>query len=220
MNQLSVNLSLVLDDAVSGADNGIAAASDGMWATAVKRNAYLNEAFRWIACAMIDKYGVSAGADYVQGLIATQTPTFSASGTSVNKDYLYPLRLFKTGTGDSFYLSKRASLDDDFMPWITNFYVVEAGKIYAYTRTSGTLAALGSGTGTFYYIKADRVDTNGADVASNTTPDITLNRRWYDACVLYAASRAAFDKSVIDNDPAWSDKANRFYVGAMEKLPK
>lgn len=219
-SQNAVNLALLLDDATTGADNGIASATDGMWATAVKKNYYLHEAYRWIADTIISRYGLALGADMIQGLISTQTITFASGGVSLNKDYLYPVRLYKSGTTDSFMLSKRASLDDDFMPWITNFYVLEGLKLYAYQRTAGTLAVLASGTGTFYYIKADRLDTNGVDVAANTTPDTTLDRRWHDACVLYAASRAALDKSIIDNDPAWQDKANRYYVAAMEKLPK
>lgn len=219
-NQNQVNLALLLDDATTGADNGIAASTDGMWATAVKKNYYLHEAYRWIADTIIAKFGIASGSDLLQGLISTQSITFSSSGVNLNKDYLYPVRLYKSATTDSFYLSKRASLDDDFMPWITNFYTLEAGKLYAYQRTAGTLSALNGGTGTLYYIKAERLDSNGADVASNTTPDITLDRRWHDACVLYAASRAALDKGIIDNDPAWQDKANRFFVAAQEKLPK
>jgi hypothetical protein len=139
---------------------------------------------------------------------------------TLNKDYMFPLSLYRASTADSFNLTKRISLDDDFMPSLTNFYVIEGGKIYAYVRAAGVLAVLSSGSGTFFYLKADRVDSNGVDVATNTLPDITIDRWVIDACVLYAAGRACMDKSIIDASPEWMEKGNRFMAAAMEKLPK
>lgn len=212
-NQNAVNLGLLLDDATAGADNGIRAAADGKWLTAAKKNYYLHEAYRWILTTIRDPQAL-------QGLIATQAITFSSVGVTLNKDYMFPLSLYRVSTADSFNLTKRVSLDDDFMPSLTNFFVIEGGKIYAYVRAAGVLAALNSGSGTFFYMKADRIDSNGADVAVNTAPDTTVDRWALDACVLYAAGRACLDKSIIDSAPEWMEKGNRFMAAAMEKLPK
>jgi len=221
MNQNSVNLSLLLDDAVTGADPGIAAAADGAWLTAVKRNYYLHSAYRWLVTTLVDTFGISAASDLIPGFIATQAITFASTGTTLNLDYLFPLRLYKATSLSAFQLSKRASLDDDFMQFVNNFYTVELGKIYGYQRTSGTLAVLPSGSGTLYYLKSDRIIVaTGVEVAVNTLPDTTLDLWALDACIYYAAARAAFDKSVIDNDPAWADKGNRFLVAATAMIPK
>ena len=221
-NLNSVNLSLLLDDAVTGGDNGIAAAADGEPFTATKRNAYLHQAYRWLVQKLVESFGITRASDLLPGFVATQDVTFSASGVTLNKNYMFPLRLYKASAGGGFMLSKRSSLtDDDFSPFISNFYVIEAGKLYAYQRTSGTLAILAAGTGTLFYLKADRKDvTTGAEVASNTAPDTTVDGWAIDASVYYAAGAACLDKSIIDNDPEWASKGNRFMAMAMEKLPK
>lgn len=225
-NQMSVNLSLLCDDAVTGGDNGIAAAADGSWLTAAKRNVYLHSAYRWLVNVLVDSYGIAGAADVIPGFVANQTMVLSATGLAINKNYMYPLRLYKSASpapGGAFMLSKRASLDDDFMPFVNVFYAIEAGLLYAYQRDASTqvLNALDTVAAKLFYLKSDRVDaTTGTEVAINTAPDTTLDKWATDACLYYAAGRACFDKSVIDNDPAWADKGNRFFAAATAMIPK
>jgi hypothetical protein len=220
-NQASVNLSLLLDDAVTGADNGIAAALDGTPFTAAKRNQYLHEAYRALAFKLVESFGIQAAADLVPGLITTQSITWVNTGVALNKDYLYPLSVYDAVGKSPFMLSKRASLDRDFLPYVNNFYTIEAGKIYGYQRTAGVLGVLNAGAVFFYYIKADRRNsTTGADVAINTAPDTVVDGWALDFCMRYAAALACEDKSIIDDDPAWLNKANRFKAMAMDLLPK
>ena len=83
-----------------------------------------------------------------------------------------------------------------------------------YDLTS-TFSLLNAGTGTFYYIMADRIDaTTGEDVAINTAPDTVMDRKWLYSCLNYAAYRIAMDKGTA----FWLDKAKMFYQEAYSRL--
>jgi hypothetical protein len=91
LNSLAVNLRILLDDIVDGADNGIKAETDGDKFTANKINQYLLEAMRELPKRLVDNYGVGMAADLSPGLIKTQDIVFSANGVDTNKDLVYPL---------------------------------------------------------------------------------------------------------------------------------
>jgi hypothetical protein len=89
----------------------------------------------------------------------------------------------------------RLDLEADVDAYLTNAYTLEAGKVFAYTRTDGTMAVSDTGQGTLYYLKAERVDdSTGLDLVQNTGTDITLDLRWMDWVIRYAAMRACMDK--------------------------
>lgn len=218
-NQACVSLGILMDDATTGADNGLQAAADGKWLTAVRKNMYMNEAYRWIVTEFVNRYGIGLASEKLQGLIAAATQTYATLGQALPADYMYPVTLQDGVNLDSAMLTKRASLEDDFMPSLTNFYVIEKNKLYNYKRTAGVLAVSFTGIGLLYYLKADRIDSSGVDVAANTAPDTVVDRWAIDACVLYAAGRACFDKSIIDSAPEFMDKGNRFMAQSLMKLP-
>lgn len=225
-NQNAVNLAILLDDPTTGADNGIKAAADGKWLSGARKNYYLHEAYRWVGDELVRRLGIERASGLSTGLIKRQAITFASAGVAVNKDYLYSVRLVKSNM-PQFVLGFKADFDLDIDRRIERAYSIEADgsspqvySLFAYERSSGTLSLLNSGTGTLYYLKAERIDSNGADVVPNTTPDITIDRRWHDVCVLYAAGRACWDKSIMDNSPEWELKGNKFKAQAMDMLPK
>lgn len=91
LNRLAVDLRILLDDPVTGVDDGIKATTDGDKFTANKINQYLLEAMRELVKRLVDNYGVNMTQDLTPGFVKTQDVVFSADGTSINKDILYPL---------------------------------------------------------------------------------------------------------------------------------
>lgn len=218
-NQLNINLSIILDDAVSGgADNGATAAIDGSVFSATKRNFYISQGCRDFIVATEQKHKDDADA-ILQGAVQTQSITLSSSGTTLNKDYMYPVKLM-VSTQEFNYFNDKGDLDQDIDPYLDAAYTIYAGKLYGYQRITGTFTLLNSGSSTFYYIGAPRVNTSdGTDKAVNTTPDIVFDPRCYDSILLFSAARACNDKSIIDSDPTWKEKGGVFFAQAMAKLP-
>ena len=220
-NQNNISLSLKLEDPVYDADNGIAAALDGKIYTSVKRNHYLIEAYRWIANAITEKFGVEMAAEKLSGLVATQSFTMSSSGTTINQDVLHPFRVTTSGS-IIYFRDKKAALDFDVKKFALRGFAIEGDKVYVYLRTAGTLTLQNSGTATLYYIKSDRIDySSGSEVAVNTAPDITLNAWANDACTYYAAGVAILDQasSIVEPDPSMIEVGNRFIAMALQRLP-
>ncbi len=220
-NQLNINLSIRMDDAVSGgADNGATAALDGAVMSSARRNYYINSGCRNLVRSIVENIGQLNSYDILQGAIKTQSITFSSSGTTLNKDFMYPARLVSSSA--NYTLAGRPELTIDFNPMITNGYAIDAGKIYGYTRDSnGLFAILSSGTATFYYYSAQRVDTStGAETAVNTAPDIAVDSRWWDVILLFAQAEACNDKSIIENEPSWAEQGGKFFAQAMSRIPK
>ena len=225
---MNVRLANLLDDAVTGSDNGIAAATDGMWCTSTKRNQYLNEAMRYVVLYLFNQAETNEdiGEALAAGSKKTQAITFSGSGVALNADYLYHAALIDSNKQEYKFVRIKSNLDQDLDPYLDAAYTIEgsttttAPKLYAYLRVAGVMTLQSSGTATLYYLFADRLDSNGVDIAVNTTPDAVIDLRYFDAIVLYAAGRAAFDKSIIDSDPTWADKGNRYMAQASTLLPK
>lgn len=213
-NKLTVRVRNVVEDIVTGGDNGIIAATDGKIFSASIVNQRLLEAYAWIVNELVAKLGVPAASLVLSDSIVQQLNfSIASAGTSVNKDYLFPVRLLQSAT--VFGLKIKSQLDADLDPYLDNGYAIDGGKIYVYQRVAGTLTLLNTGTATLHYLKADRIDpTTGAEVAVNTTPDITLNSRWHEACIFYAAYRLCADKGVAE----WADKAKVFHEQALSYL--
>jgi hypothetical protein len=95
LNGLAINLRILLDAPVSGADDGIKAETDGGGFTANKINQYLLEGMRELVKRLVDNYGVDMAADLAPGLIKTQDITFSADGVDINKDFMYATGLLE-----------------------------------------------------------------------------------------------------------------------------
>lgn len=110
----------------------------------------------------------------------------------------------------------RLDLEADVDAYLTNAYTIEGGKVFAYTRTDGVMTISDTGAGTLYYLKSDRVDEDtGLDLVQNTGTDTTLDLRWYDWVIRYAAFRACADKGSDE----WLSKANVFKQQVNNTLP-
>lgn len=217
INQINVDLSLRLNDPTSGADNGIKAATNGGTWSAAQRNHYCNNACRAIVHELVNRFGEERAGEIAQ-CMKTQSITFSSSGVSLNKDYLSPVRLVKS-SGSPFVKRKKSDLDIAYDKIVSRAYAIEGGKLYAYERSSGTLSILNSGTGTFYYIFAERKDSNGADVAVNTAPDIILEQGYHEAITTYACGLALYDKGVEARDQGLQGNGTNYMKLAFSMLP-
>ena len=214
-NNLVVRVRNIVGDIVTGGDNGVIAATDGKVFSAAAVNARLNEAFAWIVNQLVQRVGVEAAKIMLSDSIVQQAFTISSSGTQVQYDYLYQVRLIYA-TNVYAYRTKN-DLDADFDPYLDYGFAIDGGKIYVYKRTTGTLTILSSGSAALFYLKSDGIDpSTGSDLAPNTTPDITLNVRWYEPCLLYAAWRLCADKG----DASWLDMAKDFKAQAESFLPQ
>lgn len=210
-NQLNVNLAQMLSDAVTGSDNGVKSSADGSVFTSAQRNAKLSEGFTWVVNKIVQVVGLMEARTLLGDSLTTQAITFASGGTTVNADYLFPVALLKSDNNE-FNLFPRKNLAQDLDPYLDAGYAIEGFKLYAYQRAAGTLSQLTSGTGTFYYLKADRKDTTtGSDIAANTVPDTTMDFKFLDAVMYYAASRLADDKGAGE----WEVKAQKALAQAL-----
>lgn len=221
VNQISVNVARRLDDAVAGGDNGAKAIADGAIWTGALRNQYVNNALRAIANELFNRFGTQWVALYGHGFKGNQSLTFSASGTAVNGDFMYPIKLMDA-TSEFAFRESLAQLQEDLDPFVDKVYVIEGNLIYGYTRIAGVLTILDTpSTGTFFYIKADRKDTTtGTDVDPNTAPDTTVGQQFFEAVEFYACGLAWYDKGVSDNDQEMQAKGLSYQALAMSKLPQ
>jgi hypothetical protein len=116
----------------------------------------------------------------------------------------------------NYRLGNKLKYDQDTEPIVNNGYSVETGKLYAYKREDDILSVLDTGQGTLYYLKSDRVDVDtGLDLVQNTGTDTTLDLRWYDWVIRYAAFRACADKGSDE----WLAKAQVFKQQVNNTLP-
>lgn len=216
-NVVNIKIANYLDDPLTAAaDNGLTAATNTSMFLAAQRNQALNEALAWIVQELVNRVGPDMASQACQGAVATQAITFAAAGSTVNKDFMYPLRLISTGK-PLFTLMSKSDLDADQDFLITRAYTIEGGKLYGYIRSAGTLTLQSSGTATFYYLKADRKNTTtGADVVVNTAPDTTLDFRFMDSVTWYACHLLAQAKGAGE----WLEKNAQFMKLALEKFPK
>lgn len=216
-NALNIRVANLLNDTpTAGTDDGATASTDGAMFTATVRNSRLNEAYTWLATQLLNRYGLDKFEQYSQGLIATQSITWASGGTTVNQDFIQPLRVVSTGQ-PQFLKMPKGFLDIDGDIRINRAYAIEGEKIYGYIRTSGTLTKQSSGTATLYYVKADRRDTTTtADIAVNVAPDTTIDTQWLDACMLYAAWRLAKDKGAAE----WLEVAASLQSQLEHKFPQ
>ena len=217
-NKINLNLAIRLDDGITPTgDNGVDAATDGKIFYDTTRNKYVIQACRWLIDSLVKLLGIEVATPLLQGTLTSQSITFSATGTAVNKDFLYPSRLLQSTTIQFYYITSRADAVIDVAPYQDYVYTIDNGKLYGWIRTSGTLTLQSSGTATFYYIGSPRVDTStGADVAVNTAPDIALDTRFHDAITAYAQYLGCSDKSTS----YWLNKAKLAFDEAVSYLPK
>jgi len=221
-NQININLSLLLEDAVYDADNGLAAALDGVIYTGVKRNKYVAEAERELVLTLTNRLGYEKATEALQGAMVSTTITTSSSGASVPKNFICPSKLTFSNI-DAQYVLTKSKLDQDLDPYLNYGYTISGGKIYFYKRVAGVMTISDAESATFLYFGVQRTDsTTGSDVSVNTAPDIAIDARWNDFLTLYAAARASFDSvsAIADPDPTMVEKGNRFMAMAMEKLPR
>jgi hypothetical protein len=219
INKMTIELRILLDDIVSGSDDGVKAETNGKDFTASKINQYLLESMKELVKRLVNTYDIDMTADLAPGLIKTQTITLSLSGTDVNKDFMYATGLLVNS--DSFKLESRIKFQQDSEPIIIRGYAIDAGKLYAYVREDVgtpavyTLNLQESGTATLYYLKADRVNTStGKDLDINSGTDTTLDMRWRNWVLRYAAQRACEDKGSEE----WLVKSQIFKKSADEVL--
>jgi hypothetical protein len=166
---MNVDIARRLDDAVDalGGDNGVRATSAGTIWKAELRNQYLNAALKAVAVELFNRFGENAIGQIASGFKCTQLITFASGGTTVNANYMYPIRLSDSSGEYKFQVSK-AQLDEDLDPYVDRIYVIEGNQLFGYKRSAGTLSQLTSGTATFYYVKADRIVTANTAVGTAT----------------------------------------------------
>lgn len=218
MNKLAVELRILLEDPVAGGDDGIKAETNGRDFTAERINFYLVESIKDLVKRLVDNYGVSMASDLASGLIKTQAITYNTGGVSINKDFLYPVGL--SGTDTYKYVNK-LDIISDVDTYLIRVYTIEGNKLYVYIRENvGTppvyqLNLQGSGTGTLYYLKADRVSSStGKIVEPNYGTDTTLDMRWHDWVLRRAAQHGCEDKGT----EVWLAKSQIFKKSAEEIL--
>lgn len=219
INQINVNMAIRMDDAVTGGDNGIKAAADGLHVTSEKRNYYTNNALLWLARQLIARYGPTGVGVVCQGLIGSATVTLGSTGVAIPKNFLAPIHLLKSGV--VYKPLSKADIESDQFYQYNTVYAIEGNTLYAYVRTNGTLGTA-TGTGTLYYVKQDRKDaTTGAEAGANTAPDTTVDASYHEALTAYACALACFDKSMLGDDEAerWQTKGNKFMAEALSLLP-
>lgn len=215
-NSLNIRVSHVLEDILTaGADNGVTATTNGNAFTYSMRNEALAEAYAYLGQTFVNKFTPIGAEKLCEGLVATQSVTFSASGTAINKDFIAPIRLIKS-TGVIYHQGIKSHFDSDMEPLLDYGFAIEGNKVYGYERAAGVMAVLSTGTATLYYIKADRTNTTtGAVVAANTSPDTTIDPQYHDFLVGYAAARLAQQKGAGE----WVVKAPTLMQMALGLLP-
>lgn len=214
-NALNVAISVHLGDPVSGADNGIAASSDGVDFSATHRNLILQKAYNELAVRLINLYGAQTASIMCEGIRVQQSITFASGGTSINKDYITSIALLKSDNNE-FNLRDLNDLKQDLDPYLDAGYAIEGGKLYAFQRSAGTLSQLTSGTGTLYYIKSDRLDVStGAVIAVNSTSDTQIDGTWHNFLIEYSAYRLAEAKASGE----YLEKATIYKQSADNILP-
>ena len=92
-NGLIADIRILIDDPVSGVDDGIKATTDGR-VTASKVNHYAISAMKELVKRLHDNYGEMAQ-DLAPGLVKTQDIVFSADGVDINKDFMYATGLLE-----------------------------------------------------------------------------------------------------------------------------
>lgn len=216
-NQLNINLGKLLNDSPTvGGDDGVTASTDGSIVTASQRNSKLIEGFTWVINQIVQLIGMDKARLLLGNSVTTQSITFAVSVVASNKDYLYPVALLDSNNNE-FNLHPLKNLKQDLDPFLDAGYAIEGGFIYPYKRTSGTLALVTTGTGLLYYLKADRkVVSTGADVAVNTAPDTTMDYKFLNAAMYYAASRLASEKGSAE----WEIKASKALAEALGLVGK
>lgn len=214
-NSLNIRISHVLEDILTvGADNGVTASTNGNAFTASMRNEKLTEACGYLAQALLNKLGPKGVEAACEGLVATQSITLASAGTSINKDYIAPIRLIKS-TGLIYHQGIKSHFDSDIEPLLDYGFAIEGNKVYAYERSAGVLSAINSGTATLYYIKHDRMNTSsGVTVVVNTAPDTTIDSQFHEFLISYAAARLAQDKGAGE----WAVKAQALMTVALGLL--
>lgn len=219
-NQLNVNISRRLNDATTGADNGIKASADGTQFTAALRNQYINTALRWVVSELIRRGGVAWAYQRAKGAKTTQSVTFAANGTAINPDFIAAFKLIDSLKAVYDEYESKADLDTTLDPFLTNGFVIDNGLLlFAYNTVSGPLAQVTSGTGTLYYLRADRKTSTGVDVLVNTAPDTTIEQYYFDAVEDYALGLALYDKGLRQKDQEMLTNAQTYFDLAMKKLP-
>lgn len=215
-NAQNIDLANSLNDIpVAGGDDGVTASTSGTVFSASQRNLALSDAYNQLAVRLVGKYGKDAGM-ICEGIVTTQTVTFASAGTTINLDYVSPITLLKSDNAE-FALFPLNDLKQDRDPYLDAGYALEGGKLYAYQRSSGTLSQLTSGTGTFYYIKADRRSTTtGAPIAVNTAPDTTIDQTWLNWCIDWAALWLCRRKGA----GRWKERIPEYTQLVEDKLPK
>lgn len=213
-NRISVRVRNLIEDIVTGSDNGTIASTDGKIFSANVLNQRINEAYAWVVDQLVQLLSLDVAKYSLADSITQQAVAIASGGVSVNKDYLYATEFLVSQQPYEQIL--KTNLDADYDKYLDFAFAVYGQKIYVYARSGGNLNVQNSGNGVLHYLKADRLDSTGADVAPNTTPDTTINNRWVQCVTLYAAYRLCQDKAAAE----WQEKAKIFFEQAMSYLPR
>lgn len=162
------------------------AATDGAEVTILLRSDYLNRATRFIQNFLISRVPQMVPR-LLSGQVKTQSITFSASGTALNSDFVYPLYCVYTTPSPDVILryvdpASKPELDGAVNPNDTAAFVVFGNKVYGYYNGS----ALSSGSGTLGYIHKDEIVQGTGSAIDNS--DLAIDPAWYPAIVDIASS--------------------------------
>lgn len=205
-NKNIVALTELLSDAVSGADNGVKASTDGNKFSSTFREQCMADGYSWLVSEVYRLRNQEAQL-LVSGAVVSYTLAQVTAGIAVPGDYLHPLIAVRTTASTPPYRymppNMKAQADMDNLPDAKRVFTVYGNKLYSYTRSGGNLTADNSVNVDLYYFKAERINySTGALIAANTTDsrssDITLESCWHIACVYYAASLAGMKEGSSD----------------------
>lgn len=161
--------------------------SDGVKASALLRNDYLNKANLLIQEQLWLSNDERKIAKYLSGLIKTQTFTFDSGGAVQATDISYPVNCKLDGITQLSYVDAvmKFTLDTNIL-YERNVFLIDGGKIYGYRGR-----IISSGAGTLEYIQNDKQTLTDADLAINNIWDsqiveIAATYFWQDAGTMTA----------------------------------
>lgn len=207
-DDIDMRVSRALEDPVSYTAGG-GAATAGKVYTVAQRQELINRANVYLQSFLYNKFDTDGVKRILQSTVKTASITFASAGTSVASDYNnMPIGLTKdSSTATYVYVQNKLDADNDVNKNLSYIFTVEAGKIYVYIRSAGTLTKQSSGTGVFYYLASDQVTQNSAT-------DILLSRQFWDVLRDLAVWFALTEKP----DPNVKAPPQMFYDRAMAFL--
>lgn len=195
-NKNIVALCRLLEEVPAGGDDGLIASANGDEFTSTLREQYMQWAYTRLPLKYRDALGSAVVEWEFPGLIFEKTSSM-ASPVTLNEDVALLLDVRKSGSTSVFLRSGKNSIDQEVDPFKDNVYTVVGKTVTLYRRVSGVYTAWNSGDAIVRYIKSERIDSStGAVGTANTLVnggDITIDLKWHQPCVLYAAYFACME---------------------------